>query len=145
MGQEYVAIEDTDCFRLSESLSDTIWSLVVTWNHFAQDTIGKQLIRAVDSIGANMAEGAGRYSYAEEIRFFIIARGSAREAGFWIRRAIAREILTAEKAQPLLLDLQTVSRQLNALIAYRRKQQTNARETPETYTPNPIDPIDPMT
>jgi hypothetical protein len=47
-------------YKLSEDLTDKIWELVVSWNQFAKDTLGKQLVRAADSIGANIAEGVGR-------------------------------------------------------------------------------------
>jgi four helix bundle protein len=46
-------------YKLSEDLTDQIWELVVSWNQFARDTLGKQLVRAADSIGANIAEGVG--------------------------------------------------------------------------------------
>ena len=49
--------ESLRVYRLAESLADQIWSIVVKWNVFARDTVGKQLVRAVDSIGANIAEG----------------------------------------------------------------------------------------
>jgi four helix bundle protein len=60
-------------YQLSEELSDNIWEIVVKWNRLAQDTVGKQLINAADSIGANIAEGTGRGSYADNRRFARIA------------------------------------------------------------------------
>jgi four helix bundle protein len=42
-----------------------------------------QLIRSIASIGANVAEGLGRPSAAERLRFFGIAVGSLREAMTW--------------------------------------------------------------
>jgi four helix bundle protein len=34
--------------------------IVSTWNWFAKDTLGKQLVKAADSIAGNIAEGSGR-------------------------------------------------------------------------------------
>jgi len=41
-------------------LADEVWAAVSSWDRFAKDTAGKQIVRAADSIGANIAEGTGR-------------------------------------------------------------------------------------
>jgi four helix bundle protein len=46
-------------------LGEEVYSIVVEWNYFDKDTIGKQLVRSVDSIAANLSEGVGRYHYKE--------------------------------------------------------------------------------
>jgi four helix bundle protein len=56
-------------YQLSEELDDNIREIIVQWKRLAQDTVGKQLIKSVDSIGANIAEGTGRGSYADNRRF----------------------------------------------------------------------------
>src|SRR5437870_3035909 len=63
------AFENLRVYRLSEKLADEIWDLVLTWDHFAKDTVGRQLVRSGDSIGANIAEGSGRGSYQDNRRF----------------------------------------------------------------------------
>ena len=61
---ERTNFEKLRVYRLSEKLADELWKIVMHWNYFARDTVGKQLVRAGDSIGANIAEGAGReYSW----------------------------------------------------------------------------------
>ena len=84
-------------YELSEELSDLVWITVMEWNHLAQETVGKQLIRAADSIGANIAEGAGRGSKVENRRFVRIARGSLFEVKHWLQRAYKRNLLTDEQ------------------------------------------------
>ena len=37
--------------------------------------MGKQIVRSADSVGANIAEGHGRYSYQDNQRFVKIALG----------------------------------------------------------------------
>ena len=54
------SFEDLRVYKLSEQLSDEVWQITVTWDYFSKDTVGKQLVRAVDSVGANIAEGCGR-------------------------------------------------------------------------------------
>jgi four helix bundle protein len=74
-------------YRLAEDISDKIWKLVTGWDSFARGTVGKQLVPAADSIGANIAEGEGRGSYADNRRFVRTARGSLNETKHFLRRA----------------------------------------------------------
>lgn len=67
--------ESLRVYQLSELLADQIWTIVMKWNVFARDTIGKQLVKAADSIGANITEGTGRGTFVENRRFVRIARG----------------------------------------------------------------------
>ena len=79
--------ENLRVYNLSEQISDLIWEIVSEWERFARDTIGRQLVNAADSIGANIAEGTGRGSFADNKRFARIARGTIYEVKHWLRRA----------------------------------------------------------
>jgi len=68
--------QDLDVYRLAERPAEEIWQTVRDWEPLAKDTIGKQIIRAADSVGANIAEGIGRGSSQDNRRFIRIARGS---------------------------------------------------------------------
>ena len=59
------AFENLRIYELAEEIADLVWEVVIKWHHLAQGTIGKQLINSTDSIGANIAEGTGRGSIAE--------------------------------------------------------------------------------
>ena len=100
--------ENLRVYRLAEEIADAIWDVTMAWNNFARDTVGKQLVRAADSIGANIAEGDGRGSYQEHRRFVRIARASLNETKHWLRRAFKRKLLTqdqTEQLKPLLDEL----------------------------------------
>ena len=79
--------ENLRVYQLAERLADTIWDFVDGWDYLAKDTVGKQIVRAADSIGANIAEGSGRGSYQDNRRFVRIARGSLYEVKHWLRLA----------------------------------------------------------
>ena len=76
-----------DVYKLAEKLADEIWNIVIKWDALPKDTVGKQIIRSADSIGANLAEGDGRGSYQDHRRFIKIARGSLYETKHLLRRA----------------------------------------------------------
>ena len=95
-------------YQLAEEMADAVWDIVRGWDALARDTVGKQLIRSADSVGANIAEGCGRQSYQDNRRFVRIARGSLYETQHWLRRAFRRKLLTKEQItalQPLLANL----------------------------------------
>jgi len=61
----YHNLEDLEVYQLTEQFGDEIWFEVMNWEYFAKDTIGKQIVRSADSIGANIAEGYSRFHYKE--------------------------------------------------------------------------------
>jgi four helix bundle protein len=103
-------------YRLAEQLSDEVWELARGWDLFSRNTIGKQIVRCSDGIGANIAEGAGRGSFKDNRRFVRIARGSLNETKHWLRRAYARNLLTAEQIARLRAILDNFAPQLNAYL-----------------------------
>jgi four helix bundle protein len=108
--------ENLRVYHLSEQISDRIWDIALGWNNFAKDTIGKQLVRAVDSIGANIAEGTGRGTFADNRRFVRIARGSLNETKHWLRRAYKRKLLSAKQVDSLKPLIDELAPKLNAYL-----------------------------
>ncbi len=80
-------LDELQVYQLSMELGEKIWKIVIKWDYFAKDTIGKQLVRAVDSIAANLSEGYGRYHYKESRHFGYYSRGSLFETKTWITKA----------------------------------------------------------
>jgi len=103
-------------YQLSEELSDRIWAIVLSWNVIARDTVGKQLVRAADSIGANIAEGTGRGTFVDNRRFVRIARGSLNEVQHWLRRAYRRRLLNAKEVAGIKPLIDELAPKLNAYL-----------------------------
>lgn len=49
-------------YQRAEELADKIWNDYDNWPEKVRFTIGNQIIRASDSIAANIAEGYGRFN-----------------------------------------------------------------------------------
>ena len=99
--------ENLRVYQIAEQLSDEIWKIVMGWDNFAKDTVGKQLARSADSIGANIAEGTGRYNFQDNKRFVKIARGSLNETQHFLRRAFKRNLLSPADVEKLLAGFQS--------------------------------------
>jgi four helix bundle protein len=108
--------QELQVYQLSEQLADDIWKIVERWNFFVKDTIGKQIVRSADSIGANIAEGVGRGSFQENRRFIKIARGSLNETQHWLRRAYTRNLLTTEQINAIKTIINELAPKLNSYL-----------------------------
>jgi four helix bundle protein len=98
------------------SITDIIWDVLIKCNYLEQDTVGKQLIRSADSIGANIAEGYGRFHYKENKSFLYDSRGRAYETKFCLKKVYKRIIITSELNEQLNKLLKTHTKSLNAFI-----------------------------
>jgi four helix bundle protein len=113
---ERTNFEKLQVYQLSEKLADNVWEIVVGWDSFAKDTVGKQIVRAADSIGANIAEGSGRGSLQDNRRFVRIARGSLYETIHWLRRSYLRKLLSQTEVKKLRTLIEELSPKLNAFL-----------------------------
>ncbi len=108
--------ENLQVYQLAEKLADEIWKIVVTWDTLARNTVGTQIIRSADSIGANLAEGSGRGSNQDYKRFIKISRGSLYETRHWLRRAYKRDLLSKEQINVLSPLIDELTPKLNAYL-----------------------------
>ncbi len=108
---------------LADQLSDEIWKEVIQWRFFERDTIGRQLVRAVDSVSANLSEASGRYNYADRKRFAYFARGSLYETVNWLEKSSRRKLIDDEIVKKMLVEIQLLSRRLNAYIKALKASQ----------------------
>jgi four helix bundle protein len=119
-------LEKMHVYNLQNEITDEIWDKVSSWNFFAKDTIGKQLTRAFDSIGANIAEGYGRFHYGDKIKFYYYARGSSFESQYWIKRARKRGFFTQEESLKYLTHIIQINKELNSLIRSCKFQKSES-------------------
>lgn len=108
--------ENLKVYQLSETLADEIWDVVLGWDRFARDTVGCQIVRAADSIGANIAEGPGRGSFQDNRRSIRIARGSLKETQHFLRRAYKRKLLNDVQVNKIKPVVDSLAPMLNAYL-----------------------------
>ncbi|MBU1660038.1 MAG: four helix bundle protein [Chloroflexi bacterium] len=138
------SLEELDVLNAVEVIADDIWKQVTKWNTFERDTVGGQLARAVDSIGANIAESFGRYHFGEKLRFLYYARGSLYETKYWINRCSARGLFPETQAKDYATQLTTIARQLNSFaksIKTQQQQNKKIREDKVEYVTENTDSL----
>jgi four helix bundle protein len=130
-------LEGLRVLQQAEALADAIWKDVLRWDAFARESMGSQLVRASDSVGANIAEAFGRFHYGEKLQFIYFARGSIFETNYWLNRALARLLLPPNVTQHHASELTNLARQLNAFAANIKKQRTGTTEARQLREPGP--------
>ncbi len=89
-------------------------------NHFPQSELyglTNQMRRAAVSIGANIAEGCGRYTQNEFARFLHIASGSASELEYFLLLSHDLGFLEDNNFQQLAIQVTEIKRMLTGLLA----------------------------
>ena len=118
-------LEDLQIYQLSMQLGDKVWEIVNNWDSFLKDTIGKQLVRSVDSVAANISEGFGRYHYKESNHFNYYSRGSLYETKTWLTKAYNRNLITKEEHNIFQSEINNIGVKLNNYISSIRKNRIN--------------------
>lgn len=119
---EYV-LEKLEVYNMAEDFSDSVWDIVIKWDYFLKDTIGKQLVRSADSISANIAEGYGRYFYKESKQFYFYSRGSIQETKAWLSKCLRRKLIVKETCEQLIELCKKLLLMLNAFIKFVSNSQ----------------------
>ena len=109
-------LNDLRIYNQSIEIGEKIWNIVITWNYFSKDTVGKQFVRSTDSIAANISEGFGRYHFKDSRNFLFYARGSLYETTTWLNKAYNRKLLKEPEYNDLKAQLKDLGIKLNNYI-----------------------------
>lgn len=120
--------EDLRVLKSAEEIADSVWKVVVQWDNFAKDVVGKQISRSADSIGANIAESFGRFNFGEKLQFLYYSRGSLFETKYWLNRARTRGLMEPDEVEKYVKRLTELAKLLNtfagSLKAVRAEQKS---------------------
>ncbi len=115
-------LNDLSSYRLAMEMGTLVWDIVTDWEYFAKDTIGKQFVRCVDSVAANIAEGFGRYGKRSRIVFFRYAYGSLYEARAWAQKAFDRKLITEDQLFKIRKFLEALPVEIHQLIKFTNER-----------------------
>ncbi len=109
-------LEELQVYQLSMEVGEKVWDVMKDWGYFEKETIGKQMIRAVDSVAANISEGFGRYHFKDAKKFYYYSRGSLYETKTWLIKAKSRNLIKEENFLGLEKELNLLGIKLNNYI-----------------------------
>ncbi|MDA1337555.1 MAG: four helix bundle protein [bacterium] len=121
--KKYIQLGDLEVYQLARELPRIGWEIYQEFDWQTKKIVGDQFITATDSVGANIAEGYGRYHYLDRIKFLYNARGSLLEAVHWVEVLTERRKVSEERAQVFQETANRTSLKLQNFIsaAYRSK------------------------
>ena len=109
-------LKELQVYQMAMSMGQQVWNLVIGWGAFHKNTIGGQLVRAADSVAANISEGFGRFHYKDTRRFYYYARGSLFETKTWLAKANQRNLVSTDQWEELESEIDNLGVKLNNFI-----------------------------
>ena len=124
MEKKYIPLKELEVYKLARQLSDLAWQVYSEMNWQDRKVIGDQFLTAVDSVGANIAEGYGRYHYLDQIRFYYNSRGSLKECNeHWLELLYERKKISSEMYNAFKNIAEKLEIKLNNFIASTYSQK----------------------
>ena len=121
-------IKDLEVYRLANEISNEAWIIYDKLDWRDKKTMGDQFISAIDSVGANIAEGFGRYHYLDRNKFNYNARGSLFESLYWLETTKRRDKITEIQFSLLEKKLINLSVKLNNYISSTKKEKLRSKD-----------------
>ena len=113
----YINFKDLKTYQLARKISNLGWEIFLNLTWEAKKIVGFQFIESTDSIGANIAEGYGRFHYLDRRKFYFNARGSLLESQHWFELLIERKLVkNKELTDNYLVCHKELSLALNGMI-----------------------------
>ncbi len=127
----YIPLKDLKVYKLARDLSKIGWGIYESLNWQDKKIIGDQFIRAIDSVGANIAEGYSRYHYLDKIRFYYISRASLAEScDHWTELLYERKKISFEDYDKMKVIKRELSIKLNNFISstyFERSEEKDSK------------------
>jgi four helix bundle protein len=122
--------KDLEVWQKSVSLVTAIYELTKAFPRDELYTLVSQIRRAAISIPSNIAEGRGKRSTRDFIRFLSIAYGSAAELETQLIISSNLNYISVEQLNPLSEEINRICRMLNGLQTSLEKRAANSSRIP---------------
>lgn len=120
---EYKPFTELDCWKSARKFKRDIERLAESFPAEEKFRLTDQITRSARSVGANIAEGHGRFGYPDQIRFCVNARGSLNETLNHLIDAYDCKFITKDRLSKFKTKFNEVMALLNGYIKYLRSLQ----------------------
>ena len=128
MSKDYIKPKNLEVYKLSRKISKISWKVYNKLDWRDKKVMGDQFIRSVDSVGANIIEGYGRYHYLDKIKFYYNARASLLEAKHWVALLKERDKISKEVFNSFKKISESLEVKLNNFIKTTYKSKESEKE-----------------
>lgn len=118
----YQSFEELEAWKKARELKNEISELVKGFPADEKYRLTDQLIRSTRSINTQIAEGHGRNTWPDKIRFCVIARGSLSETLNHLVDAFDEKLVIEEQLNYYRNKITEVEKLLNGYINYLEKR-----------------------
>lgn len=116
---------DLEIWKDSHVLCIEVYRLTENFPKRESYGIIDQMRRASSSVGANIAEGFGRFHYKEKIKFYYNARGSLCEVQNFLFLSQDLGYANKEAARNIFIKYENLNKRINQFISSVQKKMTD--------------------
>ena len=126
-GSEFRTFEDLEVYKAAREFRKKMYGVARRLPDFEKFGLASQIRRASVSLTNNMAEGHGRYHFADQVRFFLGSRGSLQESVDDINVCNDEKYLEGDEITELKREAWRVLGLINGYLRYLRDRNANDR------------------
>lgn len=128
--------EDLEVYQAARGFRKKMYGVTRRLPDFEKFELASQIRRAAVSLTNNIAEGHGRYYFADQVRFFLGSRGSLEELVDDLNVCDDEKYLENETVQQLKRDAWKVLGLINGYLRYLRNRKANEQSTVSEISQN---------
>ena len=126
-GNDFRTFEDLEVYQLAREFRKKMYALTRQLPEFEKFELPSQVRRAAMSLTNNVAEGHGRYHFADQVRFFLAARGSLQELVDDLNVCDDERYIETDKIAELKNEAWRVLGLINGYLRYLRDRKADGR------------------
>jgi four helix bundle protein len=124
---EFRTFEDLEVYQVAREFRKKMYGITRQLPSFEKFELASQVRRAAVSLTNNMAEGHGRYHFADQVRFFLGSRGSLQELVDDLNVCADEKYLETAKVDALKSEAWRVLGLINGYLRYLRDRKAGER------------------